>query len=57
MEFVVLLLWWLIPIVIIGYLVRLAQTMLLGMRSMNSLLTRITAAVEELAEAERRRGS
>ena len=57
MEFVVLLLWWAIPIVLIGYLVRVVQTIILGMRSMNSQLERIAAAVEELAESERRRAS
>jgi len=57
MEFVVLLFWWAIPIVLIGYLVRVVQTIILGMRSMNSQLERIAAAVEELAESERRRAS
>jgi len=57
MEFVVLLLGWAIPIVLIGYLVRVVQTIILGMRSMNSQLERIAAAVEELAESERRRAS
>jgi hypothetical protein len=57
MEFVVLILWWAIPIVLIGYLVRVVQTIILGMRSMNSQLERIAAAVEELAESERRRAS
>ena len=57
MEFIVLILWWAIPIAIISYLVHVAQTIVLGMRSMNSLLGRITAAVEELVEAERRRAS
>ena len=55
MEFVVLILWWIIPIALIGFLVRASQTIILGMRSMNSHLKRITAAVEVLAEAERRR--
>ncbi len=57
MEFVVLILWWAIPVAIISYLFHVAQTIVLGMRSMNSHLERITAAVEELAEAERRRTS
>ena len=55
MEAVVLILWWAIPIVIISYLFRVAQTIVLGMRSMNSHLERIAAAVDELVEAERRR--
>lgn len=38
MEFVVLILGWAIPIVLIGYLVRVVQTIILGMRSMNSQL-------------------
>ncbi len=54
-EFVVLILWWAIPIVVISYLFRVAQTIVLGMRSMNAQLERIATAVEELAEAERRR--
>lgn len=53
--FVVLILWWIIPIALIGFLVRAIQTIILGMRSMNSHLERITVAVEVLAEAERRR--
>jgi len=57
MEFVVLILWWAIPVAIISYLFYVAQAIVLGMRSMNSHLERITAAVEELAEAERRRTS
>ena len=57
MEIIVLILWWAIPIAIISYLFRVVQTIILGMQSMNSLLQRITAAVEELAEAERRRAS
>ena len=57
MEFVVLILWWAIPVALISYLFHLAQTIVLGMRSMNSHLERITEAVEELAEAERRRTS
>lgn len=57
MEFVVLILWWAIPIALIAYLVRVVQTIILGMRSMNSQLERIAAAVEELAESERRRAS
>ena len=56
-EFVVFILWWAIPVVIISYLFRVAQTIVLGVRSMNSHLERITAAIEELAEAERRRAS
>ena len=55
MEFLVMILWWAIPVAIISYLFHLAQTIVLGMRSMNSLLERIAAAVEELAGAERRR--
>ncbi len=43
------------PIALIAYLIRFAQTIVLGMRSMNSHLERITAAVEELVQAERRR--
>ena len=57
MELVVLVIWWAILLAIIAYLFRVAQTIILGMRSMNSFLERITAAVEELAEAERRRAS
>ncbi len=57
MEFVVLILWWAIPVALISYLFHVAQTIVLGMRSMNSHLERITEAVEELAEAERRRTS
>ena len=55
MEVLVLLLGWAIPLIIISYLFRVAQTIVLGMRSMNSHLERIAAAVEELAEADRRR--
>jgi len=54
MEFVVLILWWAIPVAVISYLFQVAKTIVLGMRSMNSHLERITAAVEQLAEAERR---
>lgn len=57
MEFVVLILWWAIPVAVISYLFHVAKTIVLGMRSMNSHLERITAAVEQLAEAERRRTS
>jgi len=56
-EFVILILWWAIPVAVISYLLRVAKTIVLGMRSMNSHLARITAAVEQLAEAERRRTS
>jgi hypothetical protein len=55
MEAVVLMLSWAIPIVIVAYLFRVAQTIVLGMRSMNSHLERIAAAVDELVQAERRR--
>ncbi len=55
MEIIILILWWAIPTALIAYLVRFAQTIVLGMRSMNSHLERITAAVEELVRAERRR--
>jgi len=57
MEFVVLILWWAIPIAILSYLFQVAQTIVGAMRSMNSHLKRIAAAVEDLAEAERRRTS
>ena len=57
LEFVVFILWWAIPVAIISYLFRVVQTIVLGMRSMNSNLERITAAVEELAAGERRRTS
>jgi len=56
-EFVILILWWAIPVAVISYLFRVANTIVLGMRSMNSHLERISAAVEQLAEAERRRTS
>lgn len=55
MEVLVFLLGWAIPLIIISYLFWVAQTIVLGMRSMNSHLERIAAAVEELAEADRRR--
>ncbi len=57
LEFVVFILWWAIPVAIVSYLFHVAKTIVLGMRSMNSHLGRITAAVEQLAEAERRRTS
>ncbi len=57
MEFIVVILWWAIPLVVIAYLFRAVQTIILGMRSMNSLLSRIAVAVEDLAEAERRRAA
>lgn len=57
MEFVILILWWAIPVAVISYLFRVANTIVLGMRSMNSHLERISATVEQLAEAERRRTS
>ena len=57
MELAVLILWWAIPVAIVSYLFHLAMTIVLGMRPMNSHLERITGAVEQLAEAERRRTS
>ncbi len=55
MEPLVLILSWAIPVAILSYLFQVAQTIVSGMRSMNSHLERIAAAVEELVQAERRR--
>lgn len=55
MDVVVLILSWAIPIAIISYFFHVAQTIVLGMRSINAHLERIAAAVDELVQAERRR--
>ncbi len=56
-EVVVLLVWWVVPIAVVVYVFRALQTIVLGVRSVNAGVERIASAVEELAEAERRRAS
>ena len=54
-EFVVVALWWAIPVLVIVYVLRAIGTLIDGVRSVNAGVKRIAEGVEELVEAERRR--
>ena len=48
---------WVLPILLVAYVIRALHLIIEGMRSVNVGVQRIAAAVEELVDAERGRGS